>query len=150
MKVRLTDGRSGLAALADGAWDVVLVDAFDDGTVPPDLVSEDAAAELARVLAPDGVAVLNLTDRAPFPFVRRVVAGLGTALAPPAAVVETATLRGRREGNVVLVTSSERARLTGVVATLPQRIGSDPSRVLDPGKVGDSFGGGEPLRTPRG
>lgn len=150
VKVRVTDGRSGQAALRDAAWDVVLVDAFDDGAVPPDLVSAEAAAELARVLAPGGLAVLNLTDRAPFPFVRRVVAGLGTPLAAPAAVVETATLRGRREGNVVLVTSPDPARLTAIVAALPRRIGSDPSRVLDPGKVGDSFGGGEPLRTPRG
>jgi spermidine synthase len=151
VKVRVTDGRAGLAALRDDAWDVVLVDAFDDGVVPADLVTPDAAAELARVLASDGLVVLNVTDRAPFPFVRQVVAGLVTAFAPPAAVVETATLRGRREGNVVLLAATEPARLTPIVAALPAMIGSDPSRVLDPRRVGDSFGGGEAVvRTPRG
>lgn len=150
VKVRVVDGRTGLAALRDDAWDVVLVDAFDDGEVPTDLVTAEAAAELARVLAADGVAALNVTDRAPFPFVRRVVAGLVTGFAPPAAVVETATLRGRREGNVVLLATARPARLRQIVAGLPERIGSDPSRVLDPSRVGDSFGGGESLRTPRG
>lgn len=56
IRVRPTDGRAGMAALATDSADVVVLDAFDRGTVPPDLTTLEALAECARVLRPRGVA----------------------------------------------------------------------------------------------
>jgi spermidine synthase len=143
IKVRDLDGRAGLAGVRDGHADVVVVDAFDDARVPGDLVTVEAAHEVARVLRPGGLAVLNLTDRAPFGWTRRVVAGLRTAFPQLALIAEPATLRARRLGNLVVVASAGpvpvralRHRATTAAA---------PYRVLDDGQVRDGFGGGTPF-----
>src|SRR4051812_43256994 len=39
VKVRPTDGRTGLGAIRDGSLDLVVVDAFAEGRVPADLVT---------------------------------------------------------------------------------------------------------------
>ena len=143
IKVRPVDGRSGLAALRDGYADLVVVDAFADARVPGDLVTAEAAADLARVLAPGGTAVWNLTDRAPFGWTRRAVAAVRTAFPAVMLTAEPATLRARRLGNLVVVASSAEVP----VAALRDRAASAPSpyRVLDAAAVSDGFGGGTPF-----
>lgn len=142
IKVRTTDGRSGIATLADGRADAVLVDAFADGRVPADLVTTEFLTDVARVLAPHGVLAMNVTDRPPFAWTRRVVAGVRTHLPHLALLADPTALKARRGGNLVLVAS--RAELP--VAALAQaavRRGS-PQRTLDARAVSDTFGGGTP------
>jgi spermidine synthase len=143
IKVRPVDGRSGLTALRDDSADVVLLDAFDEGVVPPDLVTVECFEVVARVLADDGVFLLNLTDRAPFAQVRRVVAGLRTVFPRMLLSAEPATLRARRAGNLLAVVSPRSVPL----AALRERAASSPLpyRVLDEAEISSSFGGGTPL-----
>jgi spermidine synthase len=143
IKVRAVDGRSGLAALRDDHADVVVVDAFADARVPAELVTVEAARELVRVLRPEGLAVLNLADRAPFGWARRAVAALRAGFPHLALTAEPATLRARRSGNLVVVASTGdvpvgqlRGRATTAAA---------PYRVLDDRQVRDGFGGGTPF-----
>jgi len=106
ISVRPVDGRTGLAEVRDDWAQAVVVDAFDGAEVPGDLVDLGAWQEYARVLAPGGLLAVNLRDRAPFPRVRSAVAGAQAAWGDAerlAAGLETATRRGRREGNVLLV-----------------------------------------------
>jgi spermidine synthase len=131
IKVRPVDGRSGLTAVREDSQDAVVVDAFVDGLVPPELVTAECAAEYARVLAPGGVLLLNLVDRAPFTEARRVVAAVRTALPVPVVGAETATLRGKRDGNVLVVAGAD----------VPLGGGRD-YRVFRGVQVGDAFGGG--------
>jgi spermidine synthase len=144
IKVRPVDGRSGLAALRDDSADVVLLDAFDHGMVPAELVTIECFEIVARVLAADGLFLLNLTDRAPFAHVRRVVAGLSTVFPRLLLSAEPATLRARRDGNVLVVAS----RRSVPLAALRERAASSPLpyRVLDEDGISSSFGGGTPLR----
>ena len=135
IKVRPVDGRTGLAELRDDAFDAVVVDAFVDGRVPAGLVTAECAAAYARVLAGDGLLLLNVVDRAPFAWTRRVVAALRTALPVPLVGAETATLRGRREGNLLLVAGR----------TVPDLAGGPDYRVLRGQEVSDALGGGTPL-----
>lgn len=143
IKVRPVDGRTGLAALRDGWSEVVVLDAYDDARVPADLVSLECLVDVARVLDGHGLLLLNLSDRAPFAWTRRVVAGLRATFAEVMLSAEPATLRGRRPGNLLLV---------GGVATVPlaalrSRAATSPApyRVLDSRQVSDGFGGGSPF-----
>jgi spermidine synthase len=140
IKVRAVDGRSGIAALRDEHAQLVLVDAFADGRVPADLVTVELFDDVARVLDDTGLLVLNLTDRAPFGWSRRVLAGVRRVFGSLALGVEPATLRARRLGNLVVVASrgpvpleSLRTRAASAAA---------PYRLLDARQVSDGFGGG--------
>lgn len=144
IRVRPQDGRSGLATLPDGRADVLVLDAYDEGRVPAELVTAEALAEVARVLRPSGLAVLNLADGAPFPLVRSVVAGLAPVLPALAAGVEPATLKARRAGNVLLVAGRDEEALAPARGAAPT--GEAPYRLLDVVGVASSFGGGTPGR----
>lgn len=103
IKVRATDGRSGIAAMREDYADVVIVDAFIGAKVPDELVTTEFLADVARVLTPTGTIMVNITDKAPFDFARRVAAGVGELFAHTCWSAEPATLKGRRRGNIVLL-----------------------------------------------
>jgi spermidine synthase len=145
IKIRVVDGRSGIAALREAAMDLVVVDAFARGRMPAELTTTPFWQEVARVLRPDGRLVANLVDDAPFRHARRVIAGIRSALPELVVTAEPATLRGRRQGNLVVVASRvpgvSIAAALGAAAT---RAGA-PYRVLDSPAVSDTLGGGTPF-----
>ena len=143
IKVRPVNGRSGVAALRDGYAELVDLDAFAEARVPGELVTAQFFGDVARVLEPGGLFVLNLTDRSPFGWTRRVVAGLRDAFDEVMLTAEPATLRARRLGNLIVVA----ARGPVPVEALRQRSASAaaPYRVLGAGQVSDGFGGGTPF-----
>ena len=143
IKVRPVDGRTGLGSFRDGGLDLVVVDAFVEGRVPGDLVTAECAAAYGRILAGDGLLLLNLVDAAPFAWTRRVVAAVRTVLPVVVLSAEPATLRGRRPGNLLLVAG----RATVPASALRARAASSPSpyKVLDGGQVSDTVGGGVPF-----
>lgn len=150
VRVRPVDGRAGLPALPEGRADLLVLDAYVDGLVPPDLLTREALAEVARVLAHAGVAVLNVVDAAPFPVIRAAVAGLRAVLPQVVAGLEPATRRARRPGNVLLVAGRD----AGVVQRCADawlaraRTGAAPYLVLAGDEVSARFGGGTPTRDP--
>lgn len=105
IKVRPVDGRSGIAAMPDDYADIVIIDAFDGARVPGELVSVDFFGEVRRVLHSDGLLLANVTDTHPFAWTRRVLAGLQRYFAHCMLSAESATLKGRRFGNVVIAAS---------------------------------------------
>jgi spermidine synthase len=105
IKVRAQDGRSGITALRDGYADVVVLDAFAGSRVPAELTTAPFFADVRRVLADTGTLVINLTDRGPFGYARRVLAGLTSTFPHVVFSAEPATLKGRRFGNVILTAS---------------------------------------------
>ena len=144
IKVRPVDGRAGLVDLPDGRADLLVLDAYDDGLVPSELLTAPALAEVARVLAPTGVALLNVVDRAPFPVIRSTVAGLRAVLPHLAAGLEPATRRARRPGNVLLLAGAAPVPVEAWRAR--SSTGLSPYQVLDGGQVSSSFGGGTPAQ----
>ena len=143
IKVRPVDGRAGTAELREGSADVVILDAFTDARVPADLVTAEYFESVSRALTDSGCFLLNLTDRAPFAWTRRVVTGLRTVLPQLIVSAEPATLRGCRFGNLLAVAS----RTPLPVTSLRQRASSSaaPYRVLDAAQVSSSLGGGTPF-----
>jgi hypothetical protein len=61
--VVLGDARLKLASAPAGAYDLLLVDAFSSDAVPSHLLTVEGVREYLRVIGPDGVAVLHLSNR---------------------------------------------------------------------------------------
>lgn len=143
VKVRPVDGLSGVTALADDHVDVLVVDAYAGGRVPADLVTTHFFEQSARVLCTDGLLLLNLCDRAPFRWTRRVVAGVRASFGQVLVSAEPATLRARRGGNLLLVASQGPVPQEGLLARA--RSSAVPYRVLGADQVSDTLGGGAPF-----
>jgi hypothetical protein len=139
IKVRPVDGVTGVAALRDGHAHLVVVDAYEAGEVPEELLEAPFLTDLARALAPGGLVLLNLADRAPFRRARDVVARLRAAVGPVVLSAEPATLRARRPGNLLLVAGAD---LPLEALRRSAATSAAPYRVLDERQVSDSFGGG--------
>ncbi len=139
IRVRPVDGLAGVGAVRDDWAQAVVVDAYADGEVPAALTARPFLAELARVLAPGGLVLDNVADRAPFALTRDVVAGLRETVGRVVVSAEPATLRGRRPGNLLLVAGADPplAALRRSAVTSPA-----PYRLLDERQVGDRLGGG--------
>jgi hypothetical protein len=143
IKVRAVDGLTGIGALADGYADLVIVDAFLGARVPSDLTTAEFFSDVARVVAPRGIAVVNVTDRGPFLYGRRVAAGLLEAFAHLMWSAEPSTLKGRRFGNVIVAASA----LPLPVAAYAHRAGSGPYpyRVLHGTRIAQLVAGARPF-----
>src|SRR4029450_2295398 len=102
IKVRGTDGRRGIAELRDGYADLVIVDAFVGARVPAQLTTGAFLADARRVLSDHGVIIINLTDRGPLGYSKRVLAGVRRAFPHVLLCTEASTLKGRRFGNVII------------------------------------------------
>jgi len=143
IKVRGTDGRAGLAELRDGYADVMIVDAFAGARVPADLTTLGMLAEAQRVLNSAGLFLLNLTDRGPFAYGRRVLAGVAATFPHAALCLEPATLKGRRFGNLIVLGCGRPLPL----APLAEAAGRPPFpyRVLHGARLRQLVGGAMPF-----
>jgi hypothetical protein len=102
IKVRATDGRRGIAELRDGYADLVIIDAFVGARVPAELTTAGFLADVGRALSDHGVIIINLTDRGPIGYARRVLAGVRQVFPHLLLCTESSTLKGRRFGNVII------------------------------------------------
>jgi spermidine synthase len=107
IKIRPVDGRTGLAAMPDDYADALVLDAFANAQVPAGLATVEWFAEVGRVLRPGGVAVMNVTDKGPFNWARRCLAGVASVWPHAALVAEVPVFKGRRFGNLVAAASSD-------------------------------------------
>lgn len=103
IKIRPIDGRSGIAAMGDDYVDVIVLDAFHCAQVPAELTTYEFLTDCRRVLAPGGALMINITDRGPFDYGRRVAAGVQSVFTHVMFGSEVSTMKGRRFGNVVMI-----------------------------------------------
>jgi hypothetical protein len=61
--VVIGDARLTLADAPDGAYDLIIVDAFSSDAIPIHLMTREAMALYVRKLAPNGMAVMHLSNR---------------------------------------------------------------------------------------
>ncbi|MEO7420781.1 MAG: fused MFS/spermidine synthase [Ornithinibacter sp.] len=105
IRVRPVDGAGGMTALADGSADLVVLDAYAVGQVPPDLSTVEWWAEVRRVLAPGGLLLANVADEPGLRYAARVAAGAREVVGHVAFLGLHEVLKGKRFGNLVLVAS---------------------------------------------
>ena len=146
IRVRAVDGRTGVAALKDASADVVVLDAFHGGRVPPELTTLEFMTQVARVLKPTGVLLANIADGPPLRYAARVAATVARVLPELLVVADPAVVKRRRFGNVVLTAS---------VAPLPaDEIRRAAARAAFPRSVVASLGDArvltevDPMRSP--
>jgi hypothetical protein len=102
IKVRGTDGRRGIAELRDRYADLLIIDAFVGARVPAELTTAEFLSDARRAVSDHGVIIINLTDRGPLCYARRVLAGARLAFPHLLLSAESSTLKGRRFGNVII------------------------------------------------
>ena len=104
--MRPLDGVAGLAGLRDASADVVVVDAYAAGRVPPN--SPGGVVHRAVVARWPGRAAVhaNVADEPGLRYAARVAAGARAALGHVAFVGLHEVLKGKRFGNLVLVGSA--------------------------------------------
>lgn len=144
LRIQAVDARAGLAARRDGSADAVVRDVFDGDTTPRHLCTVEATREVRRVLAPDGLYLLNVADRPPLATLRAEVATVASVFEHLAVVAETAMLRGRRYANAVLVARGAPIPHEAVQRRV-QRSGLS-LRVLHGRRLTDLVAGTRPLR----
>jgi hypothetical protein len=62
-QIILGDGRLRLHEAPDGAYDVLIVDAFSSDAIPTHLLTREAVRDYLRVLADDGLLALHISNR---------------------------------------------------------------------------------------
>lgn len=105
IRVRPLDGLTGVAGLRDASADLVVVDAYAEGRVPPELSTVEWFADVARVLAPGGLLLANVADEPGLGYAARVAASARAVFGHVAFVALHEVLKGKRFGNLVLVGS---------------------------------------------
>ncbi|WP_106397872.1 spermidine synthase [Actinocorallia populi] len=144
LKVRVGDGRQGLAALPDASDDLLVLDAFSGAEMPVALASAEFTAQAARVLRDDGVYVANVADGNGLGFARRLAATVAEAFPHTLLLGDPGVLRGRRFGNLVLAGSRAPlpvAELVRVSAGKPL-----PARCMDTAELARFSAGHRPIR----
>ena len=106
LRVRVGDAAVLLPKRPDASVDLVITDAFDrPSEIPAALTTPAFARELARVLRPSGVHVLNVVDVRGVPQARRHASTLAGAFAHVAVLAPRAMLRNRAGGNALVLAS---------------------------------------------
>ena len=106
IRVRPVDGLTGVAALRDASADVIVLDAYAAGQVPPELGTVEWFGELRRVLAPGGLVLANVADEPGMAYAARIAAGARASVGHVAFLGLHEVLKGKRFGNLVLVATA--------------------------------------------
>ena len=114
LEVVVGDGRTSLQREPSDAYDVVVGDAFGGLAVPWHLTTRELVRDVERVLAPDGVYVLNVIDRPPLRFARAEAATLLSVFDEVLLLGPQALADGSTGGNVVLVASDAPLDVAGL------------------------------------
>lgn len=158
LRVRVTDGRVGLAAEAAGSRDLVVGDAFGGLSVPWQLTTREAVELIDRALGDDGVYAINLIDHPPLSFVRAELATLRAVFPHVALLARGPVLAGEDGGNVVAVASRSPIPADALERRLTEREpdwqvaqGAELDRFVgDAGVLTDDFAPVDQLLTPYG
>ncbi len=129
IRVRIGDAREVLEGLPAGSFDVVVADIFAGARTPAHLTSVEFAAAARRALTPGGMFAVNIGDGPPLAHTKARAAAVSSIFGCACLIADTAVLRGRRFGNLVLAASDQPL----ATADLVRRVAADPfpGRVLD-------------------
>jgi len=147
IRIRYGDARATLRSLPQGlagTADVLVIDIFAGAQTPAHVTSVEFYREAAALLAPDGIALVNVADGPPLRYARSQAVTLEAAIGPVTLLAESSIVKGRRFGNVVLAAS--RGGLPAEWAGPLFGAGPHPAAVLS-GRELTAFSAGAPIAT---
>ncbi|WAA66947.1 spermidine synthase [Microbacterium oxydans] len=109
IRIRIGDARDGVRKLPSAlqaSCDLVVSDVYSGAQTPAHLTSVEFYRELAELLAPGGVLLVNVADGPGLAFARRQAATIAEVLPEVAVLADTQVLKGRRFGNLVIAASA--------------------------------------------
>jgi spermidine synthase len=121
LRVRVADGRVGLAEEPRGGRDLVVGDAFGGLSVPWQLTTREAMELVDAALADDGVYAVNLIDHPPLSFVRAELATLRAVFPHVLLLARAPVLAGEDGGNLVAVASRQPLPSERIAEALTER-----------------------------
>lgn len=127
LRIRVGEARAVTESLSEASRDLVIRDVFAGAVTPPPLTTAEFTRAAKRVLAPDGVYVVNCGDSPDLRTAKREAATIGAEFAHMVIIADPAMLKGRRFGNVIIA-------------------GSDAPLGGSPGLVRELLGGGVPAQ----
>ncbi|WP_104180493.1 spermidine synthase [Arthrobacter sp. B0490] len=125
VRIRVGEARAVTESLSEGSRDLVIRDVFAGAVTPPPLTTREFTEAAKRVLADDGVYLVNCGDSPNLAMARREAATIAAAFTSTVIIADPAMLKGRRYGNVIIA-------------------GSDAPLGEDPGLTRELLGGGVP------
>ena len=144
VEIRVGDARTSLQALPDDSTDLVIGDAFGSRSVPWHLATREFLAEVARVLRPGGVYLLNVIDYDPLAFLAAETATAATVFDEVGLLVPPDHFGDGEGGNAVLAATDAELDWSG-----PERraaAAGEGVTVLDPAAAA-GFAAGVPVLT---
>jgi spermidine synthase len=121
LRVRVADGRVGLAEEPAGQRDLVVGDAFGGLSVPWQLTTREALELVDTALTDEGIYAVNLIDHPPLGFVRAELATLRAVFPHVVLLARAPVLAGEDGGNVVAVASRSPLPTEEIAAALSGR-----------------------------
>jgi spermidine synthase len=118
LRVRVADGRVGLAEEPAGERDLVVGDAFGGLSVPWQLTTREAMELVDDALADDGVYAVNLIDHPPLGFVRAELATLRAVFPHVLLLARAPVLAGADGGNVIAVAGRQPLPADAIAAAM--------------------------------
>lgn len=125
LRIRVGEARAVTESLSDKSRDLIIRDVFAGSRTPKALTTLEFVEHAKRVLASDGVYVVNCGDSPDLLMARREAATISAAFTHTVIIADPAMLKGRRYGNVIIA-------------------GSDALLGEDPGLARELLGGGVP------
>jgi spermidine synthase len=143
VRVRIADARAVLGEVPAGSFDMVVADLFTGDRTAAHLTSAEFTVAVARALAPSGIYAANVGDGPPLAHSRARVATVRSVFPHACLIADTAVLRGRRFGNLVVAA----ARQALPVAGLARRTAGDPfpGRLIHGGELDRFAAGAKPI-----
>ena len=120
-RIEVGDARLTLDGTPDGAFELVIGDAFGGESVPWHLTTKEFYEAVRSKMAPDGMYAMNLIDYPPGGFARAEAATLLDVFANVMVVAPPDYLYGNRGGNYVVVASDRAFDLAAMTAAIGGR-----------------------------
>lgn len=147
IRVRIGDAREGLGRLPTalaGNVDLLVSDVYAGSQTPAHLTTVEFYTAIARLLAPEGVLLVNVADGSGLAFARRQVATVRAVFAHALVLAEVQVLKGRRFGNLVIAASASPLPATWLPRLMAA--GPHPAKVAQGAEL-DEFARGARIAT---